>query len=118
MTDDFKKKNHFSVPENYFDDFNKKMMQRAQSVSTSVQSEQKPRKKRILLPAVAASIAFFAISISLFNYFKPISEQTDEVQYFAEMQYASDDVDEDYYLFLEDEVDEVDYLDFLVEEFN
>lgn len=118
MTDDFKKKNHFSVPENYFDDFNKKMMQRAQSASGLVQSEQKPRKKKVLFPAVAASIAFLAISISLFNYFKPNSEQVEEVQYFAEMQYATDDADEDYYLFLEDEVEEVDYLDFLVEEFN
>jgi hypothetical protein len=109
MLDNFdKNKNPFKVPENYFENFNGRIMEQ---ITHKEENKVKivPLWKKVLpWTAVAAALFGILFSVGLFdktnvNPDKVLAEQkSDNIK--SAGAYSSDDEEEDYYLFLQDEV--------------
>lgn len=112
-----KNKNPFKVPENYFEGL-------TQDVMNSLPPQEKQGKKvslwKKVLPwtGVAAVIAVVVVTVSTFGKMPEVITQDEKGSQNAKMYQqtiAYNDV-EDYFLFLEDESTEAEYIDVLFEE--
>lgn len=117
MLDNTNKKNPFSVPENYFQNFNSEIM------NSLPEKEKKDNEKKIIplwksvtkwgaAAAVVAGLALFGV-----NYMKSDSQSTGEAVYANEQ--GTNSVDNEYYEFLEDEAIRIAYHDaFFSDDYN
>lgn len=109
MLNNAKKNNPFRVPENYFQDFTTEMMaqlpekQRTKKVVPSWKS----KSKWVAVAAALIGVAFIGINYIEGNDIGPVNNVQQEVS--NSEQLAS--LQNDYYLFVEDEISESDYYD-------
>jgi len=112
MLDNVNKNNPFKVPENYFDNFHKEMMNK-------IQSEEKPKviplwRKVLPWTGIAAILCGVIVSISILTSNKEANiAQSDETEYNDQTEmYALSD--EDYFMmFLEDEAAQSSYNEYI-----
>ncbi|GAB6120817.1 hypothetical protein [Dysgonomonas termitidis] len=107
MLDSFdKKKNPFKVPENYFENFNADMMGKLPEKETEKAKVVPLWRKALPWTAAAAVFCGVIFSTGILN-----EEKTAEPDPVVASAIASSSEEEDYYLFLEDEVARAKYRD-------
>ncbi|MDR0824763.1 MAG: hypothetical protein LBN74_06680 [Prevotella sp.] len=107
-----KNKNPFKVPENYFEDFNSKIMERLPEKETKKTKIVPLWEKVLPWTAMAAAVFGVLFSVGVFDKKDVPSEKMYADQNgnaVASAAAFADTVEEDYYLFLQDEVSKSQY---------
>lgn len=115
-----KNKSPFKVPENYFEDLTKNVMNNLPQKEVKEVKKVQLWKKILPWTGVAAALVAIALSIGVFkgvpsDHAQGNNGKDEKVSYTTQQQLAYSEI-QDYILFLEEEADEAEYVDMLLEE--